>query len=410
MRILFLHPNFPAQFRHIIQYLARSGQHQLVFMTKRKEGAIPGVHKVLYEPVREVNKDTHLYMHALESAVLEGQAVYRTLDQLKRQGFVPDVIYGHSGWGPTLFVKDIFPNTPLLCYFEWFENAHGSNLDFDPTSLLTPDQVAGCRVRNTPILIDLYSADGGLTPTQWQYQQFPQEYQNKITVRHDGVDTRFLQPRPGAKVVFPDLGIDLSEAKEVITYATRGMEPCRGFPQFMEAVALLQQRRPQCHVVVAGADRVAYGGQLPEGQSYKQRMLDKLPLDQSRLHFTGLLPYDRYLRLLQASSVHVYLTIPFVLSWSMLDAMSVGCAVVASSTAPVQEVIQDGVNGLLCDFFSPQQLADRVEEVLDNPGAMKRIRANARATMVERYDLSELLPRHIHMLESWAKRGRGDNR
>ena len=399
MRILFLHPNFPAQFRHLAVALAQDSRHQVVFGTNRKEGSLPGVNKVLYDPSRTAHPQTHHYVRTLENAVLQGQAVYRLGDKLKAQGFIPDVVYGHSGWGPTLFIKDIFPSAKLLCYFEWFYHAHGSDADFDPSEPLTADDEARIRLKNAPILLDLYSCDRGLAPTYWQRQQFPPEYHSKITVFHDGVDTEFFQPQPEAKLVLPRLNLDLQEASEIVTYVARGMEPYRGFPQFIESVALLQQRRPQCHVVIVGENRVAYGKQLPGNQTYKELMISKVPLDLNRVHFTGLLPYPEYLQVLQSSSVHIYLTRPFVLSWSMLEALSAGCLVVASRTHPVAEVIEDGVNGLLVDFFSPQEIADRVEEALNSPTSMAPIRVKARETILERYNLAELLPKHLHWIE-----------
>jgi len=399
MRILFLHPNFPAQFRHLAVALAQDSRHQVVFGTNRKEGSLPGVNKVLYDPSRTAHPQTHHYVRTLENAVLQGQAVYRLGDKLKAQGFIPDVVYGHSGWGPTLFIKDIFPSAKLLCYFEWFYHAHGSDADFDPSEPLTADDEARIRLKNAPILLDLYSCDRGLAPTYWQRQQFPPEYHSKITVFHDGVDTEFFQPQPEAKLVLPRLNLDLQEASEIVTYVARGMEPYRGFPQFIESVALLQQRRPQCHVVIVGENRVAYGKQLPGNQTYKELMISKVPLDLNRVHFTGLLPYPEYLQVLQSSSVHIYLTRPFVLSWSMLEALSTGCLIVASRTHPVTEVIEDGVNGLLVDFFSPQEIADRVEEALNSPTSMAPIRVKARETILERYNLAELLPKHLHWIE-----------
>jgi glycosyltransferase involved in cell wall biosynthesis len=320
-------------------------------------------------------------------------------EQLKARGFVPDVVYGHSGWGPTLFIKDIFPQAKLLCYFEWFYHAHGTDADFDPSDPLTADDEARIRLKNAPILIDLYSCDRGLSPTYWQRQQFPLEYHSKITVLHDGIDTNFFCPKPGAKLVLPRINLDLSQAEEIVTYVARGMEPYRGFPQFIEAVALLQERRPQCHVVIVGENRVAYGKKLPDGKTYKEVMLEKFPLDLSRVHFTGRLPYPEYLQVLQASSAHVYLTRPFVLSWSMLEVLSAGCLLVASKTAPVTEVIQDGVNGLLVDFFSPQEICDRLEKALSHPDKMAAIRAKARETILERYDLSQLLPQHLQWIQ-----------
>ncbi|MBD2446830.1 glycosyltransferase [Nostoc sp. FACHB-152] len=399
MRILFLHPNFPAQFRHLAIALAKDQRNQVVFGTNRREGDLPGVNKVIYSPSREARLETHYYVRPLENAVLQGQAVYRMAQQLKAQGFIPDVVYGHSGWGPTLFMKDAFPNAELLCYFEWFYHAHGSDADFDPTDPLTADDEARIRIKNTPILTDLYSCDRGLSPTYWQRQQFPLEYQNKISVLHDGIDTNYFCPKPGAKLVLARINLDLSHAEEIVTYVARGMEPYRGFPQFIEAVSLLQERRPQCHVVIVGENRVAYGKQLPDGKTYKEVMLEKYPLDLSRVHFTGLLPYNEYLQVIQASSAHVYLTRPFVLSWSMLEALSTGCLLVASKTAPVTEVIQDNVNGLLVDFFSPQEICDRIEEALKHPEQMAALRAKARQTILDRYDLSQLLPQHLQWIQ-----------
>ncbi|MBL1173812.1 MAG: glycosyltransferase [Pantanalinema sp. GBBB05] len=400
MRILFLHSNFPAQFRHLATVLAQQPGNQVIFGTKRREGSIPGVVKAIYAPSRQANPQTHRYVRSLENAVLEGQAVYRMATALKAKGFVPDVVYSHSGWGNSLFIKDVFPTTELRCYFEWFYHAHGSDADFDPAQPLSADDEAWVRIQNASILLDATNCDRGLSPTGWQHQQFPKELQSKITVLHDGVDTQFFQPQPGAKLVLPSLNLDLSAVDELITYVGRGMEPYRGFPQFMQAVSLLQKRRPKCHVVVVGEDRVAYGKSLPDGKTYKQLMLETLPLDLSRLHFTGLLPYNQYLQVLQASSAHVYLTRPFVLSWSMLESMSAGCLLVASKTAPVQEVIEDNYNGLLADFFSPEEICDRLEEALDNRDRMAQIRANARQTIVDRYDMNTLLPKHLQWLQA----------
>jgi len=399
MRILFLHPNFPAQFRHIAAALAEDKQNQVFFGTTRQEGKLPGVNRVVYSPKREARPETHHYVRPLENAVLQGQGVYRLAEQLKARGFVPDVVYGHSGWGPTLFIKDIFPQAKLLCYFEWFYHAHGSDADFDPSDRLTADDEARIRIKNAPILQDLYSCDRGLSPTYWQRQQFPLEYHNKITVLHDGIDTNFFCPKPRAKLVLPRIHLDLSQVDEIVTYATRGMEPYRGFPQFIEAVALLQQKRPNCHVVIVGENRVAYGKPLPDGKTYKEAMLEKYDLDLSRVHFTGWLPYEEYLQVLQASSAHVYLTRPFVLSWSLMESLATGCLVVGSRTAPVMEVIQDGVNGLLADFFSPQEICDRILEALNHPDKMAAIRAKARETVLERYDLAQLLPQHLQWIQ-----------
>ena len=399
MRILFLHPNFPAQFRHLAATLGKNKKNQVMFGTNRREGQIEGVTKVLYEKSRTARAETHHYVRPLENAVLEGQAVYRLAQTLREKRFSPDIVYGHSGWGPTLFVKDIFPKAKLLCYFEWFYRAHGSDADFDPSDPLNADDEARIRIKNAPILIDLYSCDRGLSPTNWQRQQFPQEFHNKIKVHHDGIDINYFQPVPGAKLVLPRTKLDLSKVDELVTYVARGMEPYRGFPQLIETISILQKKRPNCHFVIVGKNRVAYGKSLPDGKTYKDAMLEKFPLDRNRVHFTGLLPYDEYLKVLQASSVHVYLTRPFVLSWSMLEALCTGCLIVASDTPPVKELIQDGVNGLLVDFFQPQEIAAKVIEALDNPARMAHIRKKARETIVDKYDLAKLLPQHLDWIQ-----------
>ncbi|MBH8555624.1 glycosyltransferase family 4 protein [Nostocaceae cyanobacterium CENA357] len=397
MRVLFLHSNFPAQYRHVALALAQNPNNQVVFGTKNRDVNLPGVYKIVFEPSRNPHPTTHHYVRPLENAVLHGQAAFKLTEQLKTKGFIPDVICGHSGWGPTLFVKDVFPDTPLICYFEWFYHALGSDADFDPTDPLSVDDIARIRTKNAPILIDLYTCDRGLSPTGWQKAQFPSEFHQKISVLHDGVDTEYFKPHPGAKLVLPNL--DLSGVDEIVTYVARGMEPYRGFPQFMQTLAYVQERRPNCHVVIVGSDRVCYGKSLPNNLTYKDLMLKKVPLDLSRVHFTGSLPYGQYLQVIQASSVHVYLTRPFVLSWSMIEAMSTGCLVLGSDTAPVTEVIEDGKNGLLVDFFSPRKIADRIDEVLNHPTRMAKIRTNARKTVLERYALANLLPQHLQLIK-----------
>ncbi len=400
MRVLFLHNNFPAQYRHIARLLAADRDNQVVFATSRREGTIPGVEKVLYKPARAVRAETHHYVRSLESAVLAGQAVYRITGALKQRGFVPDLVCGHSGWGPTFYVKDAFPDAKLLCYFEWYYRARGTDADFLPDSPIGADDACRIRTRNAPILLDLAECDWGQSPTRWQSDQFPEVFRSKISVLHDGVDTDYFQPEAGAKLVLPDL--DLASAREIVTYVARGMEPYRGFPQFMAAAALLLARRPDCHVVVVGEDRVAYGRKLGHGQTYQQKMLAELDLDRSRIHFTGPLPYGQYRQVLRASSVHVYLTVPFVLSWSMIEALATGCLVVASDTAPVREVIADGRNGLLVDFFAAERLADRVAEGLDHPDRFAEIRAAARRTVLERYDLRDRLADQRRLIEAVA--------
>lgn len=397
MRVLFLHNNFPAQYLHLAPALARDPRHQVLFITQNTDTELAGIQKVTFTPSRDAHESTHFYVRSYERAVLHGQAVFRVALKLKEIGFVPDVICGHSGWGLTMFLKDAFPEVPLLCYFEWFTKARGSDLDFDPADPLSLDDLLRYRASNASMLVDLHSCDRGLSPTQWQLSQFPTEFQPKISVLHDGVDTNYFLPNPGYRLVLPDL--NLSHVDELITYVSRGMDLYRGFPQFIEAIAQVLAERPNCHVAIVAAERVAYGPARADGKSYKQWMLERVPLDMSRVHFLGNLPYGLYKKVLQASSVHIYLTRPFVLSWSFMEAMSSGCLIVASDTPPVREMVQDGVNGLLVDFFDSQAIARRVIEALDNQKDLQPLRDRARATVLERYALTDLLPRHIALLE-----------
>lgn len=388
--------NFPAQYRHVAQALSQNSEHQVVFGTNNRDTNLGGIKKVIFGANREVNSETHHYLHNLESAVLNGQGAFRMAEKLKSQGFIPDVICGHSGWGPTLFMKDAFPNAKMLCFFEWYYHAFGTDADFDPDDPLDMNSAAKIRIKNSAILLDLAHCDWGLAPTQWQKAQFPQDFHDRMSVLFDGVDTDFFKPEIDAKLVLPKL--DLSHVDEIITYVGRGMEPYRGFPQFMESLPYILERRPNAHVVIVASERVCYGKSLPDGKTYKQAMLEKLDLDLSRVHFVGTLPYVEYVKVLKASSVHIYLTRPFVLSWSMIEAMSTGCLVLGSNTAPVAEVIRDGENGLLFDFFQPKQIADRVDEILDHPTQMASIRKNARQTVLENYSLSRLLPKHLQLI------------
>jgi glycosyltransferase involved in cell wall biosynthesis len=398
MRVLFLHKNFPGQYLHLAQAIARNPNHQVLFVTQNTDTELENIQKVVFKPSREPNKGTHFYVRSYERAVLHGQAVFRVALKLKEIGFIPDIICGHSGWGLTMFMKDAFPTVPLLCYFEWFARAHGSDLDFDPADLPDLNDLLRYRSGNASMLADLDSCDHGVCPTQWQLSHFPEEFKSKITVLHDGVDTDYFFPDSTYRLALPQL--DLTQVDELITYASRGMDLYRGFPQFMKAIAQVLQQRPQCHVVIVAAERVAYGPGRADGKSYKQAMLEQLPeLDLSRIHFLGNISYGQYKKVLQASSVHVYLTRPFVLSWSFMEAMASGCLMVASDTPPVREVMEDGKNGLLVDFFNVEQIASRIGEALDRQPEFQVIRENARATIKERYALADLLPRHFDLMQ-----------
>jgi len=408
VNVLFLHPNFPSQFRDLAAALAANPRNKVAFITARKEGEIRGLQKILHPAPSPPPKGTHPYLAGFDQAVRHGQAAFRAAFELRKSGFVPDVIYAHSGFGQGLFLKDLFPRCPLLFQFEWFYRAHGSDADFDPAEPMDADGEARIRVKNTAILTELTACDGGCTPTKWQKAQFPREFHAKVGICHEGIDTEYFSPEspPRAPLRLPRIQLELPEDAEIVTYVARGMEPYRGFPQFIACAHQLLAARPKCHIVVVGDDRVAYGRARADGKSYKTALLEEFSLDPARTHFTGLIPYAEYRQVLRASSVHVYLTRPFVLSWSVLEAMACGCLVVGSKTAPVLEIIEDGQNGFLTDFFDIKAMAERVDQVLAQAKDFASVKENARATVLERYALRKLLPARARWLHRAAARQR----
>ncbi|MCM0754561.1 glycosyltransferase [Desulfovibrio aminophilus] len=397
MRVLLVHSNFPAQFRHLCVALGNDPADEVVFLTMnpRPEWNIPGVRKAVFEPDGEAASGVHPLAAQGEDAARLAAGALKTARALRAQGFVPDVIYAHSGWGPGLYLGEVFPEARRLCYFEWFYDPDGADARFGGATQ-SPLERARARSRNLPILMDLAGCRQGVCPSRWQAEQFPPDLRRKLTVLPDGVDTRFFLPDPEERLVLP--GLDLSGAAEIVTYATRGMEPYRGFPQFMEAAARLLAERPECHVVVVGDDRSCYGPPPGPGRTWKQEMLGRLKLDPERIHFPGSLPYGLYRKVLRAGTAHVYLTRPFVLSWSFLEALSCGCLVVASDTEPVREVARDGVNALLTDFHSPEAIAARVGEALDRRAELAPLREEARRTILRDHDLYALMPRHLELV------------
>lgn len=410
MRVLFLHPNYPAQFRHLAGHLARQPGNEVVFGTARADRAhvIHGVRRARYEPPREPGPGVHPYLRSTERAVRTGQATARLCVALAARGFTPDVVVAHSGWGPAHYVKEIFPGARLLLHLEWYFRSRGADIGFLPTDLEPCDDDRRLRALtgNLPFLYDLAEADWAWTPTAFQRDQVPELYRERVTVLHEGIDTRYFAPdgRPlRAGLELP--GLSLPPGTELLTYATRGMEPYRGFPQFLRAAARLLEERPDLHVAVAGEDRVVYGTPLPDGDSWRARLTAELGarLDPARTHFLGGLPYVHYRQLLRASSAHVYLTVPYVLSWGMLEAMACGARLVASATPPVQEVVEHGRNGLLVDFFDDLALAEAVAEVLDRPDEAGQRARQARADVVDRFDLHGLLPRQEALVHAVAR-------
>jgi glycosyltransferase involved in cell wall biosynthesis len=398
MRALFLHQNFPGQFPHIASYLANLPGNQVISISQANARGLQNVPNVVYQPARKVTQNIHHYIAGLESAVLNGQATAKVMEAIKQKGFVPDAVIGHAGWGETLYVKDVFPNTKLINYFEFFYRAVGADTDFDPEYPNTVDDVLRIRTKNSINLLNLQASDAGISPTHWQRSLYPIEFRSKISVIHEGVNTEIAKPNPEAVFTLPN-GKKLTAKDKVVTYVARNLEPYRGFHVFMRALVEICQRQPDCHVLVVGGDDISYGRKPDGALNYREKLLKEVTFDQNRVHFLGKLPYAEYLSVLQISSAHVYLTVPFVLSWSMLEAMATGCVVIGSNTAPVQEII-NGKNGLLVDFFSPSEIATRVDEVLSNKKKYELMRKKAREYVIKHYNVQKSIHQYQHLLET----------
>jgi len=396
MRFLFVHQNFPGQYVHIARHLTQTG-HQVSFVTQPRRAEIEGIRKIEYRPTLN-NTDPSAHLHEFENGVANGLAVARVCHWLDRDGYIPDIVIGHNGWGEILYVKDVWPQIPLLGYFEFFYRPSGSDVDFDPEFPPEADIAIRLRTRNAVNLLGLDAADWGQTPTKWQRAQYPERYWDQLDILHEGIDTAVVKPDTTAHLWLSS-GFCLSSEHEIVTYSARDLEPYRGFHVFMRALPKVLRERPNAQVLIVGANGVSYGRQPQVSSSYREQLLAELDgaLDFRRVHFLGHLPYRQYLTVLQVSSAHVYLTYPFVLSWSLLEAMSAGCLVIASRTPPVEEVISDGMNGRLVDFFDGDGLADRIITALADGD--DSLRAAARQTVIERYDLrSVCLPAYLDLL------------
>ena len=391
MQIFFLHPSFPAQYLNLAPYLARNPENVVTFLSKENSVGVNfnGVRLALYGKPSERESEwikTCGPLRPAAEAVVEGQAVVRAMEWLaKEKNLKPDVIIAHTGWGSTLYCKDLYPNVPIMGYFEWYYLAEDSDCYWWPDEIPQMPNKISIRTRNAHHLLNLdaISRDNGgigIVPTKWQHSQLPEVYKPKVKIIHEGIDTQFCSPDPSGKrpgLILDDVKINLPEGTEIITYVSRGFEIYRGFPYFMDAIRLVLKRRPKAHVIVVGKDRICYGAQLKD-TTYLKEEEKKGGYDTERVHFVGLRNRGDYQKILRASSC---------LSWSFLEAMSFGCPIVGSKTPPVEEVMEDNVNGLLAEFRSPYHIARKIEELLDDPERGKLLGQRARETVLERFEL-----------------------
>ena len=408
MKFLFIHQNFPGQFKHVAPALGARGHEVVALSVNRPDSPLGGVRHVLYRsrpPISSIDSAHPLTgaLHDWHAKAARGSAVARVMQRMRKDGFVPDVIVAHPGWGEPMFAKDVFPNARLVIHAEYFYGGAGSDTGFDPEFSQPSDYLAHkLRIKNTHLLHALDACDAAISPTEFQRSRHPEWARQRIKVIHEGIDTRRFRPDPRAAIHFKSTGMTLRAGDEVVTFAARQLEPYRGYHIFMRALPMLQKLRPNARVVIAGGDGVSYGAAPPKGTTWRRTFLKEVAdrIDHRRVHFVGRLPHEVLTQLLQVSAAHVYLTYPFVLSWSLLEAMSVGCLVIASNTSPVQEVIAHGRNGLLTDFFDADALAHTVADALANREKLNSLRAAARDTIVDRFDLNQIcLPAQLAFME-----------
>lgn len=416
-RVLFVHPNFPGQFLHLAAALAAEGAcevHALAMASAAMPGQWQGVHLHGWTPRRGSTPGLHPWVVDLESKAIRAEAALNAALALRAQGLMPQVIVAHPGWGDSLGLKDVWPQARLGLYCEFFYQAQGADVGFDP-EFGAPGAPGAAeeslrlrlRFRNAHWLMQAQQADAALAPTHWQANTFPEPLRGRMAVIHDGIDTTAIAPNPAVRVRLRG-GLELGRDDEVVTFVSRNLEPQRGYHVFMRALPDILSRRPRARVLIVGGEGPGYGANPPPGQTWKQRFAAEVrprigDADWARVHFLGNVPREPFTALLQLSSVHVYLTYPFVLSWSLLEAMSAGCAIVASDTAPVREVIEHGHTGRLVDFFDAPGLADAVCALLDDPQARQRLGSSARAFAQAHYDLRTVcLPRQLQWVRELA--------
>ncbi len=404
MHVLFVHQNFPAQFGHIAAYLAKRKNYRCTFVTQQPSGTWNGVERIQYHLRGGATEKNHYCSRSFENAIWHSHAIYEAMEA--RPDLKPDLIVAHSGFCSTVFLRELY-DCPIVNYFEFFYHTRDSDFDFRPDFPYPALARLRARARNATLLLDLENCDLGYSPTRFQRSRIPRLFQDKIRAIFDGIDTAIWRPQPGTPRRVA--GRDLPDDMRIVTYVSRGMESMRGFDIFMKAARLLCQRRRDVLFVVVGDERVCYGGDLDftGGKSFKEWVLARDDYDLSRFVFTGLLPVGTLAQLLSITDLHIYLTVPFVLSWSLMDALACGATVLASDTAPVREMIQHEKNGLLFDFFDVEALAARASAVLDAPQDYKHLGKAGIEMVREHYSLDVCLPRMLALYEDALHARRG---
>lgn len=380
-KILFIHQNFPGQFKHLADRLNSLDSFEVFAIGRENAVGLPGIRLFRYKTPITPKSDVHPFLIHYDNAIHHGTAVARQLRSLDKAGWRPDLVIAHPGWGEALFVKDVFPHCKLINFCEFYYHVHGADANFDTEFPSAPVSGGRIRLRNSLHLTNLESCDVAITPTRWQHSLHPPAYKDKLRILHEGINTSVLVPNSHACYESPD-GQRFFAGEEIVTFVSRNLEPYRGFHVFMRALKVLFEKNKTCKVLVVGGDGVSYGFPSKTFRTWREQMVSETNIDVSRIIFLGKIPYHDYIKVLQVSRAHVYLTYPFVLSWSLLEALSCQCLVIASDTPPVREFITDNNNGLLVDFFDHHELASSLQWALLHNRTLNHLQTAARESVL----------------------------
>lgn len=406
MHVAFVHRRGFGQFAALAAHLAQSG-HEVSLVTETVDQRIPAVRVIRHraEPGPRANGHMARHLAIADHHVRIGHRVAETFDAMARHGQAPNVVIGHIGWGSMMFVKDALPQVPMLGYCEFFYRAEGADIGFAPDDRPDIDTRKRMRLRNVAQLLSLEAMDGGVSPTQWQRSLYPADVRSRIAVCHEGVDTEHFRPDPTASVRLADQRVLKAGDPPVVTFVARDLEPYRGFPQALEAASKVLRAHPNAVFVFVGGNGVSYGAPPPGGGSWKDHLLASLDIPRDRVFFPGAISHALLRQLYRISAAHIYLTYPFVLSWSVLEAMACGALVIGSDTAPVREIIRSGRNGILVPFFDTDVLAETIVDVLKNPGGFRPLRVAGRRTVEQRFRLNNCLLRQQSLIRAVTNPG-----
>lgn len=401
MHILYVHRNFPAQFGQIAAALAAKPGWHCTYVSEKPAGHIHGIECIQYRVAGLATPQTHFCARTFENTIWHSHAIYEAL--AARPDIAPDLVVGHAGAVSTMFLRQLY-DCPHIGYFEYFYGVLGTDFDFRPKRQLSPLERMRAQARNASILLDLHHCDAGTSPTQWQRSLLPLEYQSKVSVIFDGVDTSLWRPIAHAPRIVA--GRTLPPDTRVVTYVARGFESIRGFDIFMQIAKRVCLERPDVVFVVVGQDRVFYGSddQYTSGKSFRDWVLSQDSYDLARIWFVGTMPPAQLAMLWAISDLHIYLTEPFVVSWSLLNALACGVPVLASDTGPVKEIIQHGISGLLNPFFDVDGFVGQTLKVLENPHVYLPLGTRAIEIIENRYQMDVCRSTHVHFYENLRSR------